>query len=192
MDSSTQDVTEQTKIWVNEIVIGLNLCPFAARPFNDNTIDYIVARTDNKKPEIEQHLHQLADCFNRLDETASIATSLLIFPETYKQFDDYLELVHLANLLLEDLNYSGIYQLASFHPAYLFDDTTEDDASNFTNRSPYPMLHIIREIDLEKAIANYPGIEQVPENNIKKLRMIGYTEMQKRLSDISSGNTDLK
>jgi len=185
MDSSTQDVIQQTKNWINEIVIGLNLCPFAAKPFNDDTIDYIVARTDDKKPELEQHLHQLSDCFNKLDDTASIATSLLIFPETYKQFDDYLELVYLSNLLLEDLNYSGIYQLASFHPEYLFDDTAEDDASNFTNRSPYPMLHIIREIDLEKAITNYPDIEQVPENNIKKLRAIGYKEMQKKLSDIS-------
>ena len=192
MDNSAQNVIQQTKNWVNEIVIGLNLCPFAARPFNDNTIEYIVAHTDNEKPEIEQHLHQLADCFNRLDDTPGIATSLLIFPETYTQFDDYLELVHLCNLLLEDLDYSGIYQLASFHPEYLFDGTTEDDASNFTNRSPYPMLHIIREIDLEKAIASYPDIEQVPENNIKKLQAIGYTEMLKRLSDNFSSNSDLK
>jgi len=180
VDTSTQHVIQQTKNWVKEIVIGLNLCPFAARPFNDNTIDYIVASTQDEKPAIEQHLHQLADCFSKLDNSAEIDTCLLIFPETYDQFDDYLELLDLSNLLLDDLHYSGIYQLASFHPEYLFDDTQEDDASNFTNRSPYPMLHIIREIDLEKAIANYPDVEAIPENNIKKLQEIGFEEMQNR------------
>lgn len=185
MSNSSEDVIRQTKNWLNEIVIGLNLCPFAARPFNDNSIDYVVASTQGKKPTIEQHLHQLANCFNKLDETVSIETSLLIFPDGYDRFDDYLELLHLSNLLLEDLNYSGIYQLASFHPQYLFEDTTEDDVSNFTNRSPYPMLHIIREHSLEKAIASYPDIEMVPVNNIKKLQDIGLKVMQEKLKKLS-------
>ena len=184
MSTSTQNIIQQTKNWVNNIVIGLNLCPFAAKPFNDNRIDYIVADTHNDNPEIEQHLHQLADCFDKLDDSTEIDTILFIFPDSYNRFDDYLELLHLSNLLLEDLDYSGIYQLASFHPQYLFDDTTEDDVSNFTNRSPYPMLHIIREIDLEQAIANYPDIEQVPINNIKKLEEIGFEEMQNKLKNL--------
>lgn len=187
MTSSEQQVIQQTKSWVKDVVIDLNLCPFASRPFNDNTIDYIVASNLDEKPLIEQHLHQLADCFNRLDDTADIETSLLIFPEGYDQFDDYLELLHFSNLLLEDLNYAGIYQLASFHPAYLFEGSTEDDVSNFTNRSPYAMLHIIRENSLEKAIANYPDVELVPENNIKKLQDIGYKKMQQILNDILQG-----
>jgi len=185
VSTSSEDVIRQTKNWINDIVIGLNLCPFAARPFNDNTIDYIVASVQVEVPQIEQHLHQLANCFNKLDDTVSIETSLLIFPDGYEQFDDYLELLHLSNLLLEDLNYSGIYQLASFHPQYLFEDTAEEDVSNFTNRSPYPMLHIIREHSLEKAIASYPDIEKVPENNIKKLQEIGLKEMQEKLKKLS-------
>lgn len=178
---STQDVIKRTKNWVDEIVIGLNLCPFAAKPFSENTIDYIVASNDSSGSPIEQHLHQLAGCFDRLDNSSEVETSLLIFADAYEQFDDYLELLHYSNLLLEDLNYAGIYQLASFHPHYLFEDSADDDASNFTNRSPYPMLHIIRENSLEKAIASYPDIDKVPENNIKKLRDIGYQEMQKKL-----------
>lgn len=185
MSTSSEDVIRQTKDWVNEIVIGLNLCPFAARPFNDNTIDYVVASVHGEELPIEQHLHQLANCFSKLDDVADIETSLLIFPDGYQQFDDYLELLHLSNLLLEDLNYSGIYQLASFHPQYLFEDTAEDDVSNFTNRSPYPMLHIIREHSLEKAIASYPDIEMVPVNNIKKLQEIGLKEMQKKLKKLT-------
>jgi len=185
VSTSSEDIIRQTKDWVNEIVIGLNLCPFAARPFNDNTIDYAVASVHGEESPIEQHLHQLANCFSKLDDAADIETSLLIFPESYEQFDDYLELLHLSNLLLEDLNYSGIYQLASFHPQYLFEDTAEDDVSNFTNRSPYPMLHIIREHSLEKAIASYPDIEMVPVNNIKKLQEIGLKEMQKKLKKLT-------
>ena len=162
-------------------MIGLDLCPFASRPFQNNTIEYTV----NPGDSTDQHLHQLAECFSRLDASADIETSLLIYPDAYQSFDDYLDLLELANHLLEDLDYAGTYQIASFHPDYRFEGNAEDDASNFSNRSPYPMLHLIRESGLEKAIANYPNVEQIPENNIKKLREIGYQEMQRKLKDIT-------
>ena len=177
---SQQSIIQQTKNWVEEVVIGLNLCPFASQPFQKKSIEYTVCNGDS----IEQHLQQLADCFNRLNDTSDIETSLLIYPDTYQSFDSYLDFLDYSNGLLEDLNYIGIYQIASFHPHYRFEGSTEDDASNFSNRSPYPMLHLIREADLEKAIASYPDIEQVPENNIKKLREIGYEEMQKTLKKL--------
>lgn len=178
---SQQPIVQQTKNWVKEVVIGLNLCPFAAQPFQKDTIEYTVCNGDST----EQHLQQLADCFSRMDETGDIETSLLIYPDAYQTFDNYLDLLDFANQLLDDLNYTGTYQVASFHPDYLFDGSTEEDASNFSNRSPYPMLHVIREADLEKAIASFPDIEQVPENNIKKLREIGYQEMQKTLAKLT-------
>jgi len=180
VNSSTETVIQQTVNWINEVVIALNLCPFAAKVMLEDRVAYIVVSGDN----LEQHLHQLADCFAQLDEDSHIETSLVIFPQAYEKFDDYLELLHLADLLLEDLNYSGTYQLASFHPAYLFDGSSEDDASNFTNRSPYPMLHLLRESSIEKAVASYDGIEDVPQNNIKKLRQIGYPAMQQLLKSI--------
>ena len=180
MSHTEKTVIQQTKNWVEEIVIGLNLCPFASRPFQNETIEYIV----NSGDSIERHLQQLADCFTHLDSSAEIETSLLIYPDAYQQFDDYLELLDFANQLLDDLDYTGIYQVASFHPLYRFEGSAEDDASNYSNRSPYPMLHLIRESDLEKAITNYPDIEQVPENNIKKLREIGYKEMQDKLKKL--------
>ena len=173
-------VIQQTKNWVEQIVIGLNLCPFASRPFHNNHIEYTV----NSGDSTEQHLQQLAECFTRLDASADIETSLLIYPDAYQSFDNYLLLLDLASHLLEDMNYAGTYQIASFHPDYRFEGSTEDDASNFSNRSPYPMLHLIRESGLEKAIANYPDVEQVPENNIKKLREIGCEAMQKKLNGI--------
>jgi hypothetical protein len=180
VSASTKTVIQQTIDWINEVVIALNLCPFAAKVVLENRVAYIVVSGDN----LEQHLHQLADCFKQLDEDRQIETSLIIFPQAYEKFDDYLELLHLAELLLEELNYTGTYQLASFHPAYLFDGSNEDDASNFTNRSPYPMLHLLRESSIEKAVASYAGIDDVPQNNIQQLQQIGYPTMQQLLNNI--------
>lgn len=180
MTNSSQTVIRQTKNWLREIVIGLDLCPFAAQPFDDDRIEYIVSH--NQK--IEQDLQELAVCFSILEHKVTIETILLILPDNYKSFDDYLELLYLANLLLEDLNLSGIYQLASFHPEYHFEGTDINDASNFSNRSPYPMLHILRERSVERAIKSYKHIEKVPHNNIKNLRKIGSEELQQTLEDI--------
>ena len=182
MNNTEQSVIQNTKNWVEEIVIGLNLCPFASQPFFNDTIEYTVISGDST----EQHLHQLAESFSRLDASAEIETSLLIYPDAYSSFDNYLDLLDLANHLLDDLHYAGTYQIASFHPQYRFEGSAEEDASNFSNRSPYPMLHLIREHSLEKAIADYPNVEQVPENNIKKLREIGYHELQEKLKKLTT------
>ena len=186
VSTTHQNAIQQTKLWVEQVVIGLKLCPFAAKPVKDDRVSYIVAGD----APMEQHLQQLADCFKQLDSAIDIETSLLIFPGSYPSFDDYLELLHLSNLLLDDLRYSGIYQLASFHPAYCFENSDEDDAANFTNRSPYPMLHIIRESSLEKAIAGFDGIEQVPLSNVKTLRELGYKEMESSLREILQTEDD--
>lgn len=180
VNTQSQQIIQHTKNWIDEIVIGLDLCPFAAKVVLDGVIDYTVVDSEDS----EQHLHALADCFTRLDQTPSIETSLLIFPNAYLQFDDYLDLLTLANLLLEDLMYAGTYQVASFHPHYRFNGTTEDDASNFSNRSPYPMLHILREASVEKAIEHYDNIDDVPEINIQKLKKIGFEKMQNALESI--------
>ena len=180
MSTTHQKAIQQTKRWVEQVVIGLNLCPFASKPVKDNKVAYIAAGDAT----MEQHLQQLADCFKQLDSAIDIETSLLIFPDSYHSFDDYLELLHLSNLLLDDLRYTGVYQLASFHPAYCFENSDDDDAANFTNRSPYPMLHIIRESSVEKAVAGFDGIEQVPGRNVSTLRDIGYRKMEKTLQEI--------
>lgn len=182
MSVTEQSIIQQTQLWVKDIVIDLNLCPFAAHPFQQNSIDYQVVFGDST----EQHLQQLADNFHTLDTQPNIETSLLIYADAYSTFDDYLNWLDYANHLLEDLNYIGQYQLASFHPDYRFAGSSKDDASDFTNRSPFPMLHLLREKSLEDSIKNHPDIEQVPKDNIKKLQQIGFTEMQKKLKNIRS------
>jgi len=181
MSVSDQSIIQQTKNWISQIVIDLQLCPFASVPFNTNSIDYtVIPRND-----IAKHLHQIANRFSALDNDTNIETQLLIFPDAYQDFEDYLDIVYLANQILQDLKYTGIFQLASFHPSYRFADSSETDAANYSNRSPYPMLHILREESLEKAIASHPNVEQIPMENTNRLNEIGYSKMQERLEQIT-------
>ena len=181
MTVSNQSIIQHTKNWVSQTVIDLQLCPFASAPFKTNNIDYTVIPGS----DIAKHLHQIANSFSVLENDASIETQLLIFPDAYQGFEDYLDILYLANQMLEDLKYTGIFQLASFHPSYRFADSSETDAANYSNRSPYPMLHILREESLEKAIASHPDIEQIPMENTNRLNEIGYSKMQERLEQIT-------
>ena len=119
--------------------------------------------------------------FEYLNNTEDIETTFLIFSEGFNNFLQYLDLVEKAERLLTKENYEGIYQVASFHPHYLFAGSTADDAANYTNRSPYPMLHFLREDSVSKAVDSYPGIEKVPERNIAYTRQKGLLFMQELL-----------
>jgi len=123
--------------------------------------------------ELEGLLHELVDECRQLDADPAIATTLLIAPAGMSDFGDYLDWLELAERLLEDLGYRGIYQLASFHPDYVFDGVEDDDPANATNRSPYPMLHLLREAELERALASHPDPEAIPERNVTLLRAAG-------------------
>jgi len=180
MNITTQEVIQKTKRWIQDVVIDLNLCPFASQVFIQDKIHYnVIEHSDTKK-----NLPPLADAFEYLNCNKQIETSLLIFPQSYHDFDEYLALLDLSNLLLEDLSYTGTYQLASFHPLYCFEGSDNNDASNFSNRSPYPMLHILRENSIEDALSSYNNIEDVPQNNINTLDKIGFEKMQKTLQNI--------
>lgn len=166
-----------TQYWLENTVIGFNFCPFAKREFLRNSIDYQVSSTLT----IEDALYQLLESFKQLDGDQNIETSLIIFEQGFAKFDDYLDLLDLANQLLEAENYAGTYQIASFHPNYCFDGVDEDDASNYTNRSPYPMLHILREASLEKALEFVDAPEQIPETNIQLAQQKGREVFEKIL-----------
>lgn len=167
-----------TRSWLENIVIGYNICPFAKREFDRNSIRFEV----ETQTEIEACLLNLiAEC-ERLDSDETIETTLLIYANAFGSFDDYLDFLELAQALLEAQNYEGVYQLASFHPQYCFEDSNDDDPANYTNRSPYPMLHLLRESSLERALVNYPNPETIPENNIHLTRRLGLQKMQASLA----------
>ncbi|MCW9014300.1 MAG: DUF1415 domain-containing protein [Gammaproteobacteria bacterium] len=174
IDNAHDLCIRQTRSWLKTVIIDLNFCPFAHRVFENETIHY--QHVDNS--DIEYCLRALIDECLQLDSNDVFETSLLIFSQAFSSFDDFLDLIAMANTLLIDRGYEGIYQLAHFHPDYHFADVTKDDAANYTNRSPWPMLHIIRESSLEQALKHYPDPETIPEHNIKVTRAKGSKEMQ--------------
>jgi uncharacterized protein len=171
---TNEQVIEQTKQWIKDVVIGCNFCPFAANVMKQDVIFYKVAAS----ADVNECLQSFAIEIERLDNDAAIETSFLIFPSGFQLFDDYLDLVSLTEALLKKQEYEGIYQVASFHPQYLFAGSKEDDAANYTNRSVYPMLHLLREESIDKALANYKNPEDIPERNIQFAREKGLAYMK--------------
>ncbi len=169
-----QQIIDQTKRWVKDVVVGCNFCPFAANAIKQQTIHYQVE--DSK--DAETCLEALLTEITRLDDEATIETSFLIFPNTFQLFDDYLDMVSVAEKLLKQKGYEGIYQLASFHPLYLFADSLETDAANYTNRSIFPMLHLLRESSIDKVLEHYNNPEMIPDNNIQFARKKGLIYMK--------------
>lgn len=167
-------IISQTQKWITDVVVGCNFCPFAARELKKNSIHYEVAPAVSLEDCLEL---LLLEC-KRLDENETIETSLLILPHSFTDLYDYLDLVDLSGKQLKRKGYEGIYQVASFHPLYLFADASEDDAANYTNRSPYPMLHLLREESIEKALENFPDPDSIPERNIQFAREKGIAWMK--------------
>jgi uncharacterized protein len=179
---SAEQVIAQTKKWITDVVVGCNFCPFAGKELKQDTIRYVVETGTDLNTSLQVFIKECT----RLDEDVSIETTLIIFPGSFQQFDDYLDLVDLAESLLKKEGYEGIYQVASFHPQYMFAGAPVNDAANYSNRSLYPMLHILREESIEKALKKYPNPEQIPDRNISFAREKGVAYM-KMLRDSCMG-----
>lgn len=179
MISQNNKIIEQTKYWLERVVIGLNFCPFARPVFEQGKIHYQVSDAQS----LECCLEDLIAEAERLDKQAELETTLLIYEKALPDFDDFLDVVEIANDLMFEQGYEGVYQLASFHPDYCFADSDEDDPANYTNRSPYPMLHLIREKSMEQALAHYKDPESIPETNVQLAREMGLKKMQSLLEE---------
>ena len=174
------DPAELTRRWLTNVVVGLKLCPFAAPVLQRGGLHIEVCDDESVDQLITAVLLQL-DKIQQSDES-TIATSLLVFSRGLVDFEQYWEFVELANDLLEEVGLEGIIQIASFHPNYCFEGVAEDDISHYTNRSPYPMLHFLREDQLAKAVAAYPGVELIPDNNIRCLQALGKSALLKLIT----------
>jgi len=162
-------ITAETRAWIEQVIVKYNFCPFASRELARDSITYVVSEQTSPMPVLEE----LLSLIKAMDVDEAIATSLLILPHGFEGFIDYLDLVGLAEELLARLDYEGVYQLASFHPDYCFADCEQDDAANYTNRSPYPLLHILREQEVTAAIEAHDDAEGIPARNIKFARRKG-------------------
>lgn len=166
---TTEGIVASTREWVEKVVVGLGFCPFAARPFLEDRIRYAVLPDEGIARALEDLLAEAAV----LDHTPGIETTLAILPVGYESFEDYLDLLALAEESFLEMGYEGVYQIASFHPQYRFEGHEPDDPANYTNRSPYPMLHLIREDSITRALAHYPDPENIPLRNKALARSLG-------------------
>lgn len=176
-----RSVTEETKNWVEKLVIGVNLCPFAKLPFQQGRIRFAEVQSADEADLIRTLLQEMSDLVEQ--SAAELETTLIIFPNQLNDFADYLEFVAYADELLHEAELTGILQIASFHPQYQFANTGKDDIENYTNRSPYPMLHLIREESIERALENYTDPEQIPLRNVAKMKELGHEGVRRILED---------
>jgi len=173
MESSEQ-IIGKTKKWINDVIVGSNFCPFAANVIKQQAVHYEVDTRVFSTFSTDSFLSEL----DRLDNNDTIETTFLIYPNSFESFDDYLNMVALAEEFLESNDYDGIYQLASFHPLYQFANSPLNDAANYTNRSVYPMLHLLREASIDKALEHYKNPEEIPNRNINFAREKGHVYMK--------------
>lgn len=170
------DIVLQTQHWLEHTVIGLNLCPFANAVFRKNQIDYRVSHAHDTDALLAD-LHCAFDALVRTPED-EIATLLLMHPWVLNDFLDYNDFLDIAEAALEAAGLTGELQIASFHPHYRFAGVPADDITHFTNRSPFPMLHLLREAGIENAVRVYPDTELIVERNLATLRRLGLAGWQ--------------
>ncbi|MBD2857981.1 DUF1415 domain-containing protein [Spongiibacter sp. KMU-158] len=151
--------------WLENTVIGLNLCPFAARPYRADQVRIRVIEAGETQDILREIYAEMSLLWDKDPE--KVETSVLVCPALSASFDDYLDCLELAEDLIEGASWEGEIQIASFHPDYCFDGVAEDDPSNYTNRAPQAIFHLLREASLEAAIAAYGDTALIPERNIQ-------------------------
>lgn len=169
--SSTAQVIADTVHWLEQAVIGLNLCPFAKAPHVKQRIHYAVSVALDAQ-DLRQELVEQLDAL--LGEPAQAReTTLLIIPQLLSDFLDFNDFLAVADHVLRSMKLVGVIQIASFHPRYQFAGTQTDDISNFTNRSPYPILHLLREDSVDRAVQAFPEAEAIVEVNLQTMQTLG-------------------
>ncbi|MFV0575419.1 MAG: DUF1415 domain-containing protein [Vibrio sp.] len=174
--SDIQTITNTVEKWLLDVVIGLNLCPFAAKPQRNEQIRIFVSEAETEEMLLEDVFQE----FQRLENTPvkELETTLVVIPNMLEDFDDYNFFLDWIDALIKQEDWQGIYQVATFHPDYCFAGADPDDAENLTNRAPYPVLHLIREESMEKAVKHYPNPEAIPDINIARVEALSESEKQ--------------
>jgi hypothetical protein len=169
MDADT--VISQTRTWLEEAVIGLNLCPFAKAVHVKGQVRYVVSHAADVEALQQALAEQLRDLASA--DPAQVDTTLLIHPNVLQDFEDFNQFLGLAEEMVDALGLDGVLQVASFHPQFQFAGTGADDVSNATNRAPYPTLHLLREESIDRAVEAFPEAETIYEANIETMERLG-------------------
>lgn len=162
--------------WIQNIVVGLNLCPFARKPFESHQVRIVCEEVTEEDAILEVVLREL--CLLEDTPAQELETTLIALPKAYANFNEFNSLLYVLNEVLVLEGFEGVFQIASFHPHYQFAGTHTDDLENFTNRAPYPIIHLIREDSVSAALDSHPDPDSIPENNIKRLESMSASEVK--------------
>jgi len=185
-DPNDETVLQETRAWLDEIVIGLELCPFAKPVHKKGLIRYVISAAQTPEALLEAVLDELR-WLSEADPSA-VDTTLLIHPRVLTDFLDYNDFLAVVEVALEELDLSGVLQVASFHPDYRYAGNTPDDLANYVTRSPYPMLHFLREESVDRAVAVFPEAQVIVEKNRATLRALGLVGWQRLMAGVRRPN----
>lgn len=171
---SPSTITEHVNQWLNDVVIGLNLCPFSAKPQRNQQIKIFVSQASREEALLQDILDQLLELDTK--EAQELETTLVVVPNMLDDFMDYNFFIDWVEALIRQQDWEGIFQVATFHPDYCFAGTCPEDDENLTNRSPYPIFHLIREQSMERVLKHYPNPEAIPEINIQRVSQLSPAE----------------
>ena len=169
-----QTVIDQVRRWVEAVVVGLNLCPFASDPLARGKVRIVCSRAQDPGELLAELLHEI----DLLEEGDQAETTLLAAPELLRDFDDFLDVLGVAEALLVERGMEGRYQLAHFHPDYRFEGLPEGDPAHLAHCAPHPVLHILRWADVRQAMQTHPNVAQIPIDNQERLRALGTQAVQ--------------
>lgn len=179
----TSLVIDTSRRWLESIVVRHGLCPFASLVLKNNGLRFVVSEATDNKGLVDDLIEELL----RLNHHSAdeLETTLLIHPYVLTDFDSYNEFLDVVDVVLDETGLHGVIQVASFHPNYQFADSHDDDAANYSNRSPFPMLHLLREASIDKAVRDWTAkgrkMEDIPLTNVETLRRMGTSLLKKQL-----------
>ncbi|MEO1576502.1 MAG: DUF1415 domain-containing protein [Pseudomonadota bacterium] len=174
---------DATARWIENTVIGRGLCPFARGPWQASQVRMVQSAATSEQALVNDLAKEVLGLLAH--EGNGPATTVLVHPDVLNDFENYNAFLEVADEVLRRLGAEGVLQIASFHPQYRFDGEPPDDASHFTNRSPFPMLHLLREDDVSRAVDGATDVEQIPERNVARLRDIGVETLAGELADLA-------
>ena len=175
------DPIDATRRWVERAVIGLNLCPFAKAVYVKQQVRFVLSDASTPEALLEELAEELV--LLRDTDPDQVDTTLIVHPDVLTDFLDYNDFLDNADAAVEALDLHGVIQVASFHPDYQFAGTMPDDISNYTNRSPYPTLHLLREASIDRAVEAFPDADVIVERNVKTLDGLGHAGWARLFAD---------
>ena len=185
MVPATHDpVLVRSRLWLERAVIGLNLCPFAKAVHVQDQVRWVHSDATAEQALLADLVHELQLLQDA--DPASVQTTLIVHPHVLEDFEDYNQFLDIADAAIAELELEGEIQVASFHPQYRFAGSEPDAIEDFSNRSPYPMLHLLRESSIARAVAAFPDAERIYGRNIEALRRLGHAGWRALWSDIAA------